>query len=79
MSRDLQCLDSTPINRPELWSLQQQPSDSRLNDALTYVAQEVEWATSAISFAVKGDINPVETIAIRAIEQNTSSSLPLSL
>jgi len=41
MSRDLQCLDSTPINRPELRSLQQQPSDSRLNDALTYVAQEV--------------------------------------
>jgi len=31
MSRDLQCLDSTPINSPELWSLQQQPSDSRLN------------------------------------------------
>ncbi len=35
MSRDLQCLDSTPINSPELRSLPQQPSDSCLNRALT--------------------------------------------
>jgi len=49
-----------------------------LNDALTYVAQE-EVGYFSNHLAVEGDINPFETIAIRAIEQNTSSSLPLSL
>ena len=41
MSCDLQCLDSTLIDSTELRSLSPQPSAPRLNDALTYVAQEV--------------------------------------
>ncbi len=68
MSRDLQCLDSTPINRPELRSSLPQLSGSRLNDVLTYVAQEVSGLLQQSHLAVKRDINPVETIPIRAIE-----------
>jgi hypothetical protein len=42
MSSNLQCLYSTPIDSPEmLRSLLQHPSDSRVNRALIYVAQEV--------------------------------------
>jgi len=47
MSRDLQCLDSTLSIVLSCGACQH--NHSRLNDALTYVAQEVEWATSAIS------------------------------
>lgn len=68
MSRDLQCLDSTPIDRPELRNSPPQPSDSWLNCALTYVAQEVTGLFRQSHLAVKRDINPVETISIRAIE-----------
>jgi DNA-binding NarL/FixJ family response regulator len=68
MSRDLQCLDSTPINRPELRSSLPQLSGSRLNDVLTYVAQEVSGLLQQSHLAVKRDINPVRTITIRAIE-----------
>lgn len=67
MSRDLQCLDSTPIDSPELRSLPQRPSDYRLNDALTYVAQEVTKLLQQ-SLSIDRDNNSVETIAIRAIE-----------
>lgn len=67
MSRDLQCLDSTPINSPELWSLPPQSSYSYLNSALAYVAQEVTELLQQ-SLPVNGDNNSVETIAIRAIE-----------
>jgi len=42
-----------------------------LNDALTYVAQEVSELLQQSHLAVEGDNNPVGTIAIRAIEQNT--------
>lgn len=42
MSHDLQYLYSTPINSPErLPRLPQHSSSSRLNQVLTYVAQEV--------------------------------------
>lgn len=42
MISEEQCLYSTPIDIPQrLRSLSQQSSDSRLNRALTYVAQEV--------------------------------------
>ncbi len=68
MSRDLQCLDSTRINSPELRSSLPQLSGSRLNDALTYVAQEVSGLLQQSHLAVKGDSNPIGTIAIRAID-----------
>jgi DNA-binding NarL/FixJ family response regulator len=68
MSRDLQCLDSTPIDSTELRSLSPQPSAPRLNDALTYVAQEVSGLLQQSHLAVEGDNNSVEMIAIRAIE-----------
>ena len=65
MSRDLQCLDSTPIDSPELRSSQPQP----LNRALTYVAQEVSGLLlQSHLFSVNRDNNSVETISIRAIE-----------
>lgn len=70
MSRDLQCLDSTRIDSLEMpRSFPQQPSDSRLNCALTYVAQEVSGLLQqSHPFSVNRDNNPVETISIRAIE-----------
>jgi DNA-binding NarL/FixJ family response regulator len=68
MSRDLQCLDSTRINSPELRSSLPQLSGSRLNDALTYVAQEVSGLLQQSHLPVDRDNNSVETIAIRAIE-----------
>lgn len=77
MSRDLQCLDSTPINSPELWSLQQQPSDSRLNCALTYAAQEVTELLQQFHLAVEGDNNPIGTIAIRAVDPEYKLIIPI--
>lgn len=68
MSRDLQCLDSSPIDSPELRSLSPQPSAPRLNCALTYVAQEVSRLLQQSHLAVKRDVKPVETTSIRAIE-----------
>ncbi|AFY91099.1 helix-turn-helix domain-containing protein [Chroococcidiopsis thermalis] len=68
MSCDLQCPDSTPIDKPELRSLPPQPSDYRLNDALTYVAQEVNELLQQSHLAVEGDNNPIGTVAFRAIE-----------
>ena len=70
MSRDLQCLDSTRIDSLEMpRSFHGQPSDSRLNCALTYVAQEVSGLLQqSHPFSVNRDNNPVETISIRAIK-----------
>ncbi len=69
MSRDLQCLDSTPVDSLEVSrSFPQQHFDSRLNSALTFVAQEVsELLQQAYSVQVDGN-NPAGTIAIRVIE-----------
>ncbi len=80
MSRDLQCLDSTPIDSPELRSLSPQPSAPRLNDALTYVAQEVTELLQQSRLAVKRNINPVEMIPTRAIkpEYNIIAVEPLT-
>lgn len=71
MSSDSQCLYSTPIDIPEtLRSLSQQSSDSRLNRALTYVAQEVaERLQRSHHVPVNSNNNLVETIAKRCCVQ----------
>ena len=75
MSRDSQCLYSTPIDIPEtLPSLWQQSSASRLNRALTYVAQEVAGRLQRSDpLSIRSSNNPVGTIAIRAIEPEYES------
>ncbi|WP_341530312.1 hypothetical protein WKK05_14105 [Nostoc sp. UHCC 0302] len=62
MSRDLQCLDSTPVDSLEVSrSFPQQHFNSRLNSALTFVAQEVsELLQQAYSVQVDGN-NPAGT------------------
>lgn len=79
MSSDSQCLYSTPIDIPKtLRSLSQQSSDSSLNRALTYVAREVSGRLErADFFPVNSNNEPVETIAIRAIEPEYKFTIPV--
>ena len=69
MSSDLQCLDSTSIDRSErLWN-HPYSFDSRLNHALIYVAQEVtRLLQPSLPFETNSISDGAEMIAIRAIE-----------
>jgi len=70
MSSDLQCLDSTLIDSPEmLWSLPQHSCSPSLNHVFPYIAQVVAGLLQqSDSFSINRSNNHVETIAIRAIE-----------
>lgn len=69
MSSDLQCLDSTSIDRSErLWT-HPYSFDSRLNHVFIYVAQEVTGLLQpSLPFGNNSISDGAEMIAIRAIE-----------